>query len=400
MRVGLVSPYSWDVPSGVNDHIASLARELQVHGHDPWIIAPIGRPVGSRRRSAAFDRLLSAGSAVPFPSNGSKAYVNVWPLMPRRMARLLAEGGFDLLHVHEPCTPSVAGSAVLVGDMPIVGTFHAAGENSPLYKAFAPAARRVIDRLAVKIAVSEAARDFVADRFPGDYRVIPNGVRVADYASARGMAKTPGRILFVGRAEPRKGLSVLLQAFPRVRMYHRDATLVMVGPDWADVHAALARVDGCSVRRTSGLAALGRLDHETKVREMGEAQVLCVPSLSGESFGLVLVEGLAAGVPVLASDLPGYRRVLHDGALGRLVPPGDPDALARELVHLLDDPRGRAAAATRGIRAVERYAWSTVVERIMLAYEEALAVGRVRRPRGVHAGPACRLPLLARGRSR
>lgn len=399
MRVGLVSPYAWDVPGGVNDHIASLARELAALGHEPWVIAPNGSILGFRRRRAVPDRFISAGSALPFSSNGSKAYINVWPLMPRRMSRILQEGGFDIVHVHEPCVPSVAGSTLLVGAVPMVGTFHAAGTGSPLYKALAPAARYAIGRLAVKIAVSGAARDFVAGAFPGEYRVIPNGVRISDYAPAREIPKKPGRILFVGRAEPRKGLFVLLRAFEQIRRSRPDVSLALVGPGWAEARGARSGVDRRAGWPLAGVVALGRAGHEVKVHEMGQAEVLCVPSLRGESFGLVLAEGLAAGVPVVASDLPGYNSVLDGGALGQLVPPGDADALAGEIVRLLDDPARRARVVARGIRAVERYSWGTVVGEVLQAYEDALAAAPVGCRSRLVRSPR-RRPLLVRTRSR
>lgn len=373
MRIGLVSPYSWHVPSGVNDHIASLAYELEALGHEPWIIAPNGLPFGASRRRSLPERFISVGSAVPFLSNGSKAYVNVSPLMPRRIARILRRCGFDLMHLHEPCVPTVTGSALLVAGMPIVGTFHAAGSRSPLYKTLAPAAGYAIRRLGVKIAVSETARDFVSQDFPGEYRVIPNGVRIADYAPARRAREIPGRILFVGRAEPRKGLQVLLQAFERVRARRPGASLVLVGPEWSKARAAAVGVDVRKHWPIPHVSAMGRTTHSDKLREMGSAEVLCVPSLMGESFGLVLVEGLAAGLPIVASDLPSYRAVLDRGTLGRLVPPGDPEVLAAELVHLLDDRDRRMQLKERGIQSVERYSWRAVVTQVLQAYEDALA---------------------------
>ena len=385
MRIGLVSPYSWHVPSGVNDHIASLAVELEALGHEPWVIAPNGPLLSRRRHREVPERFISAGSAVPFASNGSKAYVNVWPLMPWRMDGILRRGDFDLIHLHEPCVPTVTGSSALVGAMPIVGTFHAAGSRSPLYRAFTSAARYAIGRLNVRIAVSETAREFVAQDFPGEYRVIPNGVRISDYAPARRAVKTPGRILFVGRAEPRKGLQVLLRAFERVRARRPDTSLVLVGPEWSEARSAAPGVDVRNVWPMARMAAMGRTGHDDKVREMGEAEVLCVPSLRGESFGLVLAEGLAAGLPIVASDLPSYRAVLEDGALGQLVPAGNFDALADALIKLLDDPARRARLQDRGIQAVERYSWQTVVTQVVQAYEDALAVTAGVRPR-VHRG--------------
>ena len=349
MRVGLVSPYSWTVPGGVNHHVEHLAEELDARGHETWIIAPVGavtparRHVDSRRHTLT-ERFIPMGGAMPVPSNGSRAYVWVSPKIFGRMDRAVRYGRFDVLHVHEPCTPWVAGAAVLMATCPVVGTFHAALEKSALYDGLRFLADSVMRRIDVRIAVSEAARAFPQSRFPGPYRIIPNGVPVEMYAPAVGAAKAPGRVLFVGRAEPRKGLGVLLQAFTLLRKRMPHATLVVAGATRRQVLET--ERNGLPVD-LSGVEALGWVEDHEKVEHLAQAEVLCAPSLAAESFGIVLAEGMAAGVPVVASDLPGYRAVLRDGEAGRLSPPGDPVALAGCPVPAADGRGGAAAAGRR-----------------------------------------------------
>jgi phosphatidylinositol alpha-mannosyltransferase len=372
MRIALVSPYSWTVPGGVNDHVANLATELDARGHETWIIAPAGSIARSAQDETFPERFISAGTAVPFRSNGSKAYVNVWPLMLRRMERILADGRFDLVHTHEPCTPFTSAAAVFVSESPVVGTFHAAGGSGLGYKVFAGLARRVVDTLAVRIVVSEAAREYVGTLFPAEYRVIPNGVDVDAYAPARRTPKVAGRVLFIGRPEPRKGLFILLQAFQELRRKCPDASLVLVGTDEEQLRTVAGKVVPKLPVPIPGVNALGRISREAKIEQMGQAETLVVPSLKGESFGIVLTEGLAAGLPVVASDIPAYRSVLQRGAAGLLVPPGDPYQLADELARVLADRELRSGLTGRGTEAVQQYAWGRVADQVVEAYEDAL----------------------------
>jgi phosphatidylinositol alpha-mannosyltransferase len=375
VRVGLVSPYSWSIPGGVNDHIANLAAQLQEKGHEAWIMAPTGsRHSGRLSLPIPEERFVRMGTALPIPSNGSKAYVNPSPLLLWHMEKVMLRCRFDVLHAHEPCTPSVAGAAVLRATSPVVGTFHAALESSWWYNMLFPVAKRIVEDLAVKIAVSEAAREYPEARFPGEYRIIPNGVAVERYAVARDGVKVPGRILFVGRAEPRKGLAHLLRAFVIVRREMPNATLQLAGPRWDQVLSQLPRPDNGVSWSLSGVNALGWVEHDAKVAEMAAAEVLCVPSTSGESFGIVLAEGLAAGVPVVASDLPGYRAVLCDGKVGVLVPPRDPEALAEGLLTVLRDGALRRRLYEAGVAAVQEYSWTHVADRVIAVYDEAIAL--------------------------
>jgi phosphatidyl-myo-inositol alpha-mannosyltransferase len=396
VRVGLVSPYSWTVPGGVNHHVEHLAEELGERGHETWIIAPVGaltparRQVDSRRHKHT-ERFIPMGNGVPVPTNGSMAYVNFSPQIMTRMDRAIRYGRFDVLHVHEPCTPMVAMMSVLMAASPVVATFHAALEKSAFYDYGRVAARAVMRRLDVRVAVSEAARSFPESRFPGEFRIVPNGVPVEDYVPARSAVKTRGRILFVGRAEPRKGLGVLLQAFTLLRKRVPHATLVVAG---ATRRQVLETERNGIPTDLTGVEALGWVDDHDKVEQLGEAEILCAPSLAAESFGIVLAEGMAAGVPVVASDLAGYRAVLRDGAAGRLSPPGDPVALADALFELLNDEDERRRLRAAGIAAAEELSWVRITDRIEEAYRDAVAAPRIRGVHGLPGRPAFHRAIL------
>lgn len=388
MRVGLVSPYSWTVPGGVNQHIEHLAEELEARGHEPWILAPVGaltpyrRSVDSRRQRAA-ERFIPMGSAVPIPANGSRAYINANPRVALRMDRAIRKMRFDVLHVHEPCTPSVAMAAVALAASPVVGTFHAALSESTAYTSMGLVAKAIVKRLDVRIAVSAAAREYPARMFPGEWRIIPNGVAIEKYAPAVGAQKVKGRVLFIGRAEKRKGLGVLLAAFAQLRRRRPEATLVIAGSSRREVLDTLRAGLGTPVD-LSGVEPLGWVIDDEKVEQLGRAEVVCAPSLTAESFGIVLAEAMAAGVPVVASDLPGYRAVLEEGEAGRLVPPDRPALLADALDEVLGDAALRARLAAAGLAAAQKLSWGRVTDEIVAAYEDALQVGD--RP-GIHGLP-------------
>lgn len=372
MRIGVVSPYAWTVPGGVNNHVMSLVERLEHQGHQAWVIAPAGDLQSSPNPLPT--NFVMAGRAFPFRANGSVAYVSVWPLMLQKMARIIAQHDLDLLHVHEPAIPMAGAAATMAARIPVVATFHAAGDASAFYKRFEPLARRIMASIAIRIAVSEPARECVATHFPGEYRVIPNGIDLETYARARRANKTNGRILFIGRPEPRKGLSVLLEAFAGLRLKMPDASLVLAGPSEEDVRGLIHSRNGCRVC-LDGVEALGRVSLEAKLEQMRRAEVLCAPSLGGESFGIVLTEALAAGIPVVASDIPGYRAVLAEGAAGVLVPPGEASALESALLSLLHDRGLRRDLSVAGIARSERFSWDRVIGQVLEVYEDALVAG-------------------------
>ncbi len=389
MRIGLVTPYSWTVPGGVNHHVEHLAAELEERGHEAWIMAPVGAmSLFSRRsvdghRNAVAERFIPMGAAFSFPANGSRAHMAISPHAFWRVEQALRYHHFDLLHVHEPCVPMISPAAILLADVPVVGTFHAALERSFGYEHLRSLVVALMRRIDVRIAVSEAARDYPARCYPGEYRIIPNGIAAEKYAPAVGARKVEGRILFIGRAEQRKGLGVLLDAFAEVRARLPHASLVVAGATLAEVaEAARAR------RRPpdlAGVEALGWVVEEQKVAQLAAAQVVCTPSLAGESFGIVLAEAMAAGVPVVASDLPGYRAVLQDGEAGRLVPPNQPAQLAAALLELLNEEALRRKLVAAGLVAADRLSWKYVTDAIMQSYDDAIVrmqrSGRLRQPR-------------------
>jgi phosphatidylinositol alpha-mannosyltransferase len=353
VRVALVCPYSWSVPGGVQTHVAGLAAALRERGVDADVLAPADAPA---------DGVVVLGRSVPIPSNGSVQRVALGPAAIRRTAGAVRRGGYDVVHLHEPMLPAVGLTAIAAARVPLVATFHMFREELLWYRVFRPLVRAAARRLAARIAVSEAARSYAARTLPGNYAVIPNGIDYAALASLSA-ARSGRTILFVGRPEPRKGLSVLLDAFRRL---DGTAELVLVGP---------------SGSYGRGVRALGRVDDAELRQRLAEADLLCAPSLRGESFGLVLVEAMAAGLPVVASRIPGYVDVVGEEA-ARLVPPGDSGALAAALSDLLSDDELRRRLGEAGRREAARFEWPRVAEQVHGLYE------RVCRPPGRAGQPA------------
>ena len=387
MRIALLSPYSWTYPGGVTRHIEALAAELAALGHDARILAPLDPDDKlSRRlhRGARPQRLDPPAGFVPlgrtagFPANG--AVSNLVPIPPGVLAmrRELREGGYDVVHIHEPVVPLLGWDALCstAPELPLVGTFHTYSENT-LTNGIANAlgARRRMNHLHVRIAVSEAAAWTARRFYGGRYRIVPNGVQLGEaQAEARALgadvdaeAGSPLRILFIGQAVERKGLPVLLRAFEALRE-QVPATLTLVG--------ACAEEVAHMMLDDRGVHALGKVSEERKHAELAGADVLCAPSLHGESFGMVLTEALAASTPVIASDIPGYRDVVRDGIEGLLTPPGDALALAEALRSLALDPATRTRMAADARLRAERFAWPHVAAEVLDCYERAQAVGR------------------------
>src|SRR5438445_2058449 len=411
MRIALVSPYSWTFPGGVTRHIDALARELFAAGHEVRILSPVDpddgvtRALHRRRPSAAPlpDYLVPLGRTIALPMNGAMSRLLVSPEGVARMRRELRTGGYDVVHVHEPIAPVVGWDACCIEGAPIVGTFHVYSSKwVPNAIATGLGARRVCNKRHARIAVSEAARWTGERYFGGRYEVIPNGVEVAAAPSG---PKPPGhalRVLFVGREEERKGLPVLLSAFAGLRQ-HIPVTLDVVGAGHDGVEPLLAGVEG----GMDGIVAHGRVSDEELWQRLHGADVLCAPSLGGESFGMVLIEAFAAGTPVVASEIAGYRQVVSHGRDGLLVPHGRPLELAEALRSLWFDPARRQAMGVAARSRSADFAWPRVAERVAGVYERALAAPRasgVLETATVRAGlrpadlsprrPARRLPSL------
>jgi phosphatidylinositol alpha-mannosyltransferase len=368
MRIGMVCPYSFDVPGGVQSHVLQLAEVMKADGHEVSVLAP------SSPGAELPDYVVSGGKAVPIPYNGSVARLRFGPAAHRCVKKWLQQGDFDVLHLHEPNAPSLSMLALQAAEGPIVATFHTSTTKSLTLSVFQGILRPYHEKIVGRIAVSDLARRWQMEALGSDAVEIPNGVDVASFADAPRLDgyPRPGRsVLFLGRFdEPRKGMAVLLGALPALVERYSDLEILVVG-----------RGDEDELRERAGALAghlrfLGQVDDPTKASAMRSADVYCAPNLGGESFGIVLVEAMAAGTPVVASDLDAFRRVLLDGAAGRLVPVDDADALAAGLIEVLDDPAARRRYVEAATDAVRRYDWSVVARQILRVYETVAGAGR------------------------
>lgn len=347
MRIALVCPYAFEAHGGVQDQVTRLVRWLGAAGHDAWAVAPgDAGPPGTR----------SVGSWRSVRANRSAAPIAVDPRVIRRVADAVA--GADVVHVHEPFMPMVSLGAILADTPPIVGTFHADPGSFArnAYRIAEPLVRRVAARIAVATAVSEVAASAVpAVR---GIRIIPNGIDLADYEGPG--TPVSGRVVFIGRDDPRKGLDVLLQAWPRILRDVPGASLRILGAD---------RPSG-----PVGVTFLGRVDEATKRVELAKASVVAAPNVGGESFGIVVLEAMAAGKPIVAADLDAFRGVAGDTV--KWVRVGDPVELGRGVAELLRDGDARARLGSAARERATRFSGETVVRAYLIAYEDAVA-GRV-----------------------
>ncbi|MDX6396317.1 MAG: phosphatidyl-myo-inositol alpha-mannosyltransferase [Streptosporangiaceae bacterium] len=371
MRVGLVCPYTWEVPGGVQQHIRDLAEALMGLGHEVSVISPADDD------TPLPDYVVSAGRAVPVPYNGSVARLAFGFLSASRVRRWVKEGAFDVLHVHEPAAPSLSLLACWVADGPIVATVHTATPRSRVMHASAPALRTALEKVNGWIAVSEAARTTLVEHTGGDAVLIPNGVTVRRYEKASPLPGWPGpggALGFLGRMdEPRKGLDVLLRAFETLGQQRPGLRLLIAGPGDAD--DALEKV---SAPLRDRVIMLGQVTEDDKARAYHSVDVFCAPNTGGESFGIVLAEAMASGAPIVASDLDAFRQVLRGGRAGELFETGDPGDLARAAGRLLDDPQRRADLSAAASEAVRIYDWPVVARDVVHVYEAVVpAAGQV-----------------------
>ncbi|ULN37837.1 phosphatidyl-myo-inositol alpha-mannosyltransferase [Mycolicibacterium smegmatis] len=367
MRIGMVCPYSFDVPGGVQSHVLQLAEVLRDAGHEVSVLAPASPHVKLP------DYVVSGGKAVPIPYNGSVARLRFGPATHRKVKKWIAEGDFDVLHIHEPNAPSLSMLALQAAEGPIVATFHTSTTKSLTLSVFQGILRPYHEKIIGRIAVSDLARRWQMEALGSDAVEIPNGVDVASFADAPlldGYPREGRTVLFLGRYdEPRKGMAVLLAALPKLVARFPDVEILIVG-----------RGDEDELREQAGdlaghLRFLGQVDDATKASAMRSADVYCAPHLGGESFGIVLVEAMAAGTAVVASDLDAFRRVLADGDAGRLVPVDDADGMAAALIEILEDDELRAGYVARASEWVHRYDWSVVSAQIMRVYETVSGAG-------------------------
>ncbi|MGA8331302.1 MAG: glycosyltransferase family 4 protein [Mycobacterium sp.] len=367
MRIGMVCPYSFDVPGGVQSHVLQLAEVMRARGQSVSVLAP------SSPHVSLPDYVVSAGRAFPIPYNGSIARVQISPTVHGKVRRWLAEGDFDVLHLHEPNAPSLSLWALRIAEGPIVATFHTSTTRSLSLSVFHGLLRPLNEKIVGRIAVSDLARRWQMEALGSDAVEIPNGVDVASFESAPllpGYPRPGKTVLFLGRYdEPRKGMAVLVDALPALVKHFPGLQLLIVGR--GDEDELRAKIGGLAAH----LRFLGLVDDAAKASALRSADVYCAPHTGGESFGIVLVEAMAAGTPVVAADLRAFRQVLRDGEAGLLVAVDDSAALADGLTAVLEnDPLAKRYAAA-GSHAVRRYDWSVVAGQIMQVYETVAVSG-------------------------
>ena len=367
MKVGIVVPYSWSFWGGVPEHADHQARALErlgvtariIIGHDPpgRLTKYLHPRVGRHERPPA--HVIPVGRSVIVPANGALPNIVLSPRAVFRMRQVLARERFDLLHVHEPMTPAIGVAALSFARVPLVATFHASGELAWM-KLATPVWGFLAERLDHRIAVSQDAADSARRYLPGDYEVIPNGVAMPERADPAGREN---RIVFLGRHEPRKGLQVLLRAWPEIRR-QTGARLRVLGADPLQVRLLLTRL------RVSddGVDALGFVSERERTEELLKAKAFVAPSLHGESFGMVLTEAFACAMPVVASDIPGYRDVMTPET-GVLIPANEPHVLAQATVNLLADEPRRQQLGAGARRRARAYSWDDIGRRLLAIYE-------------------------------
>ena len=364
LKIGIVSPYGYPHPGGVNEHVRFTYEAMRRLGHDVWIITS---KYGRERESEGHVIRLGTGWAAP--ANGSVGRVTLGLRFKRQAREVLEAHRFDILHFHEPFVPFLSPTMLDASETVNIGTFHAFGGFSPSYWIGSKFAGRLAGLLHGRIAVSGAARHFISRYFPGDYRIIPNGVDLDRFATAEPFEELRDgtlNILFVGRFEERKGLIHLLKAYHRLRKRKVDARLLVIGA--GPKEREYRRYVG--LRGIRDVEFLGRVDDEAKVRYFASADIYCAPNTGQESFGIVLLEAMAAGVPIVASDIHGFKRVVERNVQGILVEPRNPRALAAALYALARDPDLRDEMGEAGRARAPEFSWDRVTERIVDYYYE------------------------------
>jgi phosphatidylinositol alpha-mannosyltransferase len=360
VRVALVCPYAWDDPGGVQVHVRELAERLRARGHSVVVLAPV-------RHEPAQPWVIPVGTPLDVPYNASNAPIDPRPWSRRRVREALARFGPDVVHAHQPTAPSTSLWALLEARAPVVGTFHSGATRARLYDLAAPVLRRVMRRLAVRIAVSERAAAFERARIGGEYEIVPNGLDVARFASAVPRDLGPGRkLLFVGRLDERKGIRVAVEAFDIMARERPDLRLVVAG-DGPHRDA----VDALPPELRARVTMLGAVPNVELPAVHAACDVYLGPATGGESFGIVLVEAMAAGLPVVASDIPGYDEVVRADVDGLLVPPRDPAGLAAATRRVLDDAQVARRLRAAGRERAAAFDWEVVVGRVEELYGRA-----------------------------
>jgi phosphatidylinositol alpha-mannosyltransferase len=363
LKIGIVCPYSWDTPGGVQNHIRDLAEFLIAAGHEVSVLAP------ALDEEKLPDYVVSAGKPRSIPYNGAVARILFGPVAFSRVRQWISQGDFDLLHLHEPAIPSISLLACWAADGPMVGTFHAAAKRQKIIFAIGPILEPAIEKLSARIAVSEAARLTLTDHLDTDAIVIPNGIYASRYHDGVAQEKWQGNTIgFIGRfEEPRKGLSVLLEALPVIARFAPDVRVIVAGPgDPSEVEK------GIDPQLRHRFEFLGKISEQDKANFMSSVSIYVAPNTGGESFGIILAEALAGGACVVASDIPAFDDLLGHGEFGALFQSEDPTDLAKVIIDLLRDDKKRFELAKAGRSRGQSFDWEIIAQQIFSVYEMSI----------------------------
>jgi len=366
MKIGMVSPYAWDVPGGVQAHIKDLATYFRSGGHEVSVLAP-----AIDDASVAEDFVVTAGRPVAIPYNGAVARVLFGPVAATRVRQWIHKNDFDLLHLHEPAIPSLSLLACSIAEGPMVGTFHVAAPRQKVAFAIAPLLEPVIEKLRARIAVSEVARETLTIHLDTDAVVIPNGIAVDFFASGETRSDWSKELTigFLGRFdEPRKGLDLLLRALPAIAKALPNVRILIAGPG-----EGLELMQSVAPNLRNRLVFLGRLSDEEKATFLRSIDIYVAPNTGGESFGIILAEAMAAGAAIIASDLPAFLSVLGSGRYGLTFKNEDDGDLSRQIIRLGKDEKLREELRDRAKQGAKRFDWSEVGPEVMNVYQLARA---------------------------
>jgi phosphatidylinositol alpha-mannosyltransferase len=370
VKILLVSPFDFGHAGGVNEHIVQLDRQFQRMGHDTRILAPASPDVGETDDG----HLYQLGTSVPLKTNGSTSRITLSPAVTWRVRQFLQAQHFDVIHIHEPMTPMLPLGVLLHSKAVNVGTFHAARPSNVLYHYTKAILDMFFEKLDARIAVSEAAREFIDSYFPADYDIVSNGISLdqfmPDAAPIPDLLDGRRNILFVGRyTEARKGFRYLVRAMPNIRGVFPDARLVVVGQGDPSKYQRFLEQNG-----VEDTIFAGYVDAQTLPRYYASCDVFCAPSTGRESFGVILLEAMATGKPVVAGANAGYSAVIRNGIDGLLVEPKDSQGLALAIVRVLADAELREQLRVNGLERVKQFSWEVIAEQVMAVYERASAL--------------------------
>jgi len=366
LKIGIVCPYGWDTPGGVQNHVRDLAEYLIAAGHNVSVLAP----VIDETKIPSY--VTSAGKPIAIPYNGAVARVLFGPIAFARVRQWIAQGDFDILHLHEPAIPSISLLACWAAEGPMVGTFHAAAKRQKAIFAIGPILEPVIEKLSARIAVSEAARETLTEHLETDAVVIPNGIYADRYRDGVAQEKWQGNTLgFIGRfEEPRKGLSVLVDALPIISRFAPDVRVFIAGPGESD-----EVIESIDPQLRSRFTFLGKISEQDKANFLASISLYIAPNTGGESFGIILAEALAGGATVLASDIPAFDSLLKHGQFGELFESESSTDLAKRVIDLLRDEKRRIELGKAGKLHAQQFDWKVVADQIFSIYEMSLVSG-------------------------